>query len=434
MLDAVTNETFCHLSSYISCMRPQTIFALILCIFAFAAAGVASDLALVHAKIYRSPEAAPIEDGTILVHDGRIQAVGPSVKIKVPPAKTTTVLDCRGLFITAGFWNSHVHILTPGLLHADKRSPQELSAQLEEMFTRWGFTTVFDIASVLSNTNNIRQRIAQGELQGPRIFTVGEPFYPKGGTPVYVKGFLEEQHIPSAEVDSAQQAAARERQEIKDGADGAKIFAGAIVEQGVLPMPLDIAKAIVAEAHHAGKPVFAHPSNQEGLEIAIQSGVDILAHTAPMSGDWSHEFTNRLRSAHMALIPTLTLFDVEAKKAKVSAEENEQWIAQAVRQLKAYSDAGGEILFGTDVCYTDHFDTAEEFTLMARAGMSFQQILASLTTNPATRFGYSKRSGSIGTGMNADLVVLNEDPAKDAANFSKVQRVIREGKLIYSAH
>jgi imidazolonepropionase-like amidohydrolase len=36
--------------------------------------------------------------------------------------------------------------------------------------------------------------------------------------------------------------------------------------------------------------------------------------------------------------------------------------------------------------------------------------------------------------MNADLVVLNEDPAKDAANFSKVQRVIREGKLIYSAH
>lgn len=397
------------------------------------ASGFASDLALVHAKIYLSPEAVPIEDGTILVHDGRIKAVGPSKEIKVRSSRATTVLDCHGLVVTAGFWNSHVHILTPTLLQADKRSAQELSSQMEQMFTRWGFTTVFDLASVLSNTNNIRQRIAKGELHGPRILTVGEPFYPKGGTPVYVKGFLEEQHIPSAEVASAEQAVTRERQEIKDGADAAKIFAGAITEHGVLPMPLDIAKAIVKEAHHAGKPVFAHPSNQEGLEVAIQSGVDIIAHTAPMSGDWSPVFTDRLKAAHMALIPTLTLFDVEAKKAGVSAEENELWIKQAVQELKAFSSAGGQILFGTDIGYTDHYDTAEEFTLMARAGMSFQQILASLTTNPATRFGYSQRSGSIAKGMDADLVVLEADPAKDVTNFSRVHYVIREGKEIYSA-
>lgn len=396
--------------------------------------GFTADLALVHAKIYPSPTAPPIENGTILVHDGHILAVGPSEQIKVPSAKTVTVLDCRGRVVTAGFWNSHIHILPQGLLHAEKLPSEKLSAQLEEMLTRWGFTTVFDIASVLSNTTNIRQRIARGEVRGPRILTVGEPFYPKNGTPIYIKGFLEEQHIPSAEVESPQQAVARVRQQIKDGADGIKIFAGAIVANGVLPMPADIAKAIVDEAHRAGKPVFSHPSNQEGLEVSINSGVDILAHTAPMSGDWSSAFTVRLKAAHMALIPTLTLFDVEAQKAKVSAEENEQWIKQAVQELKAYSDAGGEILFGTDVGYTDHFDTAEEFTLMARAGMSFQQILASLTTNPATRFGYASRSGYIAQGMDADLVVLNGDPASDIANFSKVHQVIRSGKVIYSAH
>ena len=412
-------------------MKTRAAFFSFFWILALNASSFASDLALVHAKIYPAPDALSIADGTIVMHDGRIQEVGPSTKVKVPAG--VSVLDCKGLVVTAGFWNSHVHILTTGLLQAEKRTPEELNPQLEEMFLRWGFTTVFDTASVLSNTNNIRQRIAKEELRGPHILTVGEPFYPKNGTPVYVRKFLAENHIPSAEVDSAEQAVARERQEIHDGADGVKIFTGAIEEHGVLTMSLDIAKALVSEAHHAGKPVFAHPSNQAGLDIAIQSGVDILAHTAPMSGDWPPAFTEKLKNAHMALIPTLTMFDVEAKKAKVSDEEAQQWIAQAVRELEAYSDAGGQILFGTDIGYIEHYDTTEEFTLMARAGMSFQQILASLTTNPAKRFGYSK-SGRIAKGMDADLVVLNGDPASDITSFSRVRQVIRGGKVIYSAH
>jgi imidazolonepropionase-like amidohydrolase len=135
----------------------------------------------------------------------------------------------------------------------------------------------------------------------------------------------------------------------------------------------------------------------------------------------------------MALIPTLTLFDVEARKAKVSQEEDEQWIRQAVQELKAYSDAGGQILFGTDVGYIDQYDTSEEFTLMSRAGMTFQQILASLTTNPSERFGLANRTGRIAKGMDADLVVLDADPASNITAFSKVLRVIRNGTLIYSA-
>lgn len=414
-------------------MRSRTIFfVLLVAILALSISGFASDLALVHAKIYPSASESPIVDGAILVHAGTITDVGPSATIKVPPG--AIVVDCRGFAVTAGFWNSHVHILTPGLLHTEKRTSNDLSSQLDEMFTRWGFTTVFDVASVLDNTNNIRRRIEKGEVRGPRILTVGEPFYPKGGTPVYVKGFLEENHVPSAEVESITQAIQRVRQQIKDGADGIKIFSGSITAKGVLPMPMDLAKAIVIEAHREGKPVFAHPSNAEGLEVAIQSGVDVLAHTAPMSGDWSPAFVERLQSNHMALIPTLTLFDVEAKKAKVSAEENEMWIKQAVQELKAYSDAGGEILFGTDIGYIDQYDTAEEFKLMSRAGMSMQHILASLTENPANRFGSSQRSGRIAKGMDADLVVLDGDPASDIAAFSKVHQVFRQGKQIYPAH
>ena len=390
-----------------------------------------SDLALVHAKIYPSPTEPAIEDGTILVHDGRITAIGPSATTRPPRfARAVTVINCKGLVVTAGFWNSHVHILTPGLLHAERLSSSEVSSQLEKMLTRWGFTTVFDIASVLDNTRAIRQRIDSGEVRGPRILTVGEPFWAKGGTPIYVRGFLEANHLSIPEVESNAQAVERVRQQIHDGADGIKIFSGSVERDSILIMPLDLAKAIVAEAHRAGKPVFAHPSNQEGIEVALQSGVDILAHTTPSGGPWSSSLVARLKAANVALIPTLTLWHVESKSEP--PEEFEKGMNTVVLpQLRAYSEAGGQILFGTDVGYIEHFDTSEEFAWMFRAGMSFQQILASLTTNPAERFGFSGRSGRIAKGMDADLVVLSADPAQDVNAFSRVAFTIRLGKIMF---
>ena len=68
---------------------------------------------------------------------------------------------------------------------------------------------------------------------------------------------------------------------------------------------------------------------------------------------------------------------------------------------------------------------------MSRAGMSFRQILASLTTNPAERFGFAARSDRIAKGMDADLVVLSADPAQDANAFSRVAFTIRLGKIIF---
>lgn len=388
----------------------------------------ASDLALVGAKIYLSPSEPPIESGTILVHSGHIASVGAIAEIKVP--STMTVIDCKGLVVTAGFWNSHVHILTPGLVHADRLSSEQTTSQLQEMLTRWGFTTVFDIASELQNTNLIRHRIASGEAKGPRILTVGEPFWVKGGTPIYIKGFLEANHISIPEVESTAQAKERVRQQIRDGADGIKIFANSVERNEILTMPLDLAKVIVVEAHRVGKPVFAHVSNNQGIEVAIQSGVDILAHTTPIDDLWSPSFAQHLVAAHMALTPTLTLWEVESKNA--SPEELKKGMSRAAQQLEAFSRAGGQVLFGTDVGYIEQFDTSEEFKWMSRAGMGFQEILASLTTNPAQRFGYATHSGRIAKGLDADLVVLRADPAQNTSAFSKVRYTIRGGEVIYA--
>jgi imidazolonepropionase-like amidohydrolase len=117
--------------------------------------GCASDLALVGAKIYPSPSEPPIENGSILVQDGHILAVGASATIKIP--RQATVIDCKGLVVTAGFWNSHVHIFTPRLLHVPASTAQDLDEQLGQMFNRWGFTTVFDLGSALDNTLALRR-------------------------------------------------------------------------------------------------------------------------------------------------------------------------------------------------------------------------------------------------------------------------------------
>jgi imidazolonepropionase-like amidohydrolase len=400
----------------------------LLCILFGRGPTLASDLALVGAKIYLSPTEPSIQSGSILIHDGRIVAVGPSRAVKIP--RGTPVIDCAGLTITAGFWNSHVHLILPSLLHTEKLSPEQLSSQLQGMLTRWGFTTAFDIASILENTTLIRRRIESGEVSGPRLLTVGEPFWMK--IPVYVKGFPEANHVAMPEIASKADATERVRQQVHDGADGIKIFANSVEQDGIFTMPLDIAQTIVAEAHSAHKPVFAHVSNDEGNEVAIQSGVDILAHTTPAGSLWSESFVKRLNAAHIALTPTLTLWHVEAKKAGVSPEVAEKSTERGVEQLKVFSQFGGQVLFGTDVGYIDQFDTSEEFMWMSRAGLSFQHILASLTTNPAQKFGFSSHRGRIANGMDADLTVLQADPADDSTAFSKVCYTIVDGKVVYS--
>jgi imidazolonepropionase-like amidohydrolase len=166
--------------------------------------------------------------------------------------------------------------------------------------------------------------------------------------------------------------------------------------------------------------------------VALQSGVDILAHTTPDGGPWSASLVERLMAANVAPIPTLTLWHVESKN-EPTAEFEKGMNMVVLPQLRAYSEAVGRILFGTDVGYTQHFATAEEFAWMSRAGLSFQQILAALTTSPAQRFGYSSRRGRVAEGLDGDLVALQSNPAQGPTAFSKVRYTIIARKVVYSS-
>jgi imidazolonepropionase-like amidohydrolase len=179
--------------------------------------------------------------------------------------------------------------------------------------------------------------------------------------------------------------------------------------------------------------VFAHPSNIPGLEVALNAGVDVLAHTTPLSGKWDDALIAKMLAHHMSLTPTLKLWLYEARKDDATPEQAESFAAKGVAELGQYQRAGGQILFGTDVGYVTDYDVTEEYRLMSQAGLTPMQILASLTTAPAARFNESQTRGQIAFGTDADLVVLSADPSNDATNFAKVRYTIRHGQIIYTA-
>src|SRR4030095_1449805 len=142
-------------------------------------------LALVGARIYPSPSATPIVAGDVLIKNGRIVAVGERQQIMIPRA--AKIIDCSGLTLVAGFWNSHVHFTESKWENAARLPSMQLRQQLRDTFTRYRFTSVFDLGSPIEHTKLIRDRIESGEVGGPRIFTTGTGIVPEGGTPFYVK-------------------------------------------------------------------------------------------------------------------------------------------------------------------------------------------------------------------------------------------------------
>jgi imidazolonepropionase-like amidohydrolase len=288
---------------------------------------------------------------------------------------------------------------------------------------------VFDLGSPWENTRRIRERIDAGEILGPRIRSTGEGLIGKGWLPpdmvLRALGFM---LFKLPEVEDAAGALAASKKLLDSGTDGLKLFAAAQFPP-YATLPGDAIRAAVEEAHRRNKPVFVHPTSRDGLLAAVGGGVDVVGHTTPQSGPWDDAVLAAMQQAKVALIPTLKVWKYLLRHERASLGDGSA--RTSTGQLRAWVASGGVVLFGTDVGGIDDYDPSDEYALMAEAGMTFRQILASLTTEPTGKFGDSGRLGRIAPGLAADLVVLNGDPSRDVRAFAAVRYTIRGGKLIY---
>jgi imidazolonepropionase-like amidohydrolase len=379
------------------------------------------DLFLIGCKIYRSPTVAPLENATISISGATIIAIADTSKtIGKRDAALSRFIDCAGKTVVAGFWNSHAHFTEPAWKNAAAAPAAALEQHMRDMLTRWGVTTVWDLGSNPIDSLALRRRVESGQIAGPKMLLAGDIF-PKGGHPVYLPA---ETQLPEAA--TPDQAAQMARNDLQMGLDGVKLFTGTFMgDKPVVNMDPAIAKAAVDVAHAQGKPVFAHPQNGRGVDVVLAAGVDVMAHTASSAPSYTPEQLAQFKAQGTALIPTLSLYTTVVIDPAVTV----RLVQSGVDQLKTFAANGGPVLFGTDVGFTKLYDTSLEFELMHRA-LSEMDVLASLTTNPASYFK-SARKGRVEAGFDADLVVLDGDPATDVRNLAKVVTTIRAGKIIY---
>jgi imidazolonepropionase-like amidohydrolase len=415
-------------------MSRTGLLSLLLAFGASAPATAADTWVLEAGKLYSAPDVPAINDAVVLIRDGKIVAAGARNSVQIPKGARNS--ECSGGVVTAGFQNSHVHFMEAAWNDAAHAPAAGLTRQIEAMLTRYGFTTVFDTASDVLNTVALRQRIEKGDIRGPRILTAGIPLYPPDGIPFYLRD-LPPEVLAKMNQQPRNAAEAREnvRQNLASGADGTKLFLHTSPDmKSKRFMSIEVARAAVEETHARGKLVLAHPTSLDGVRGALAAGVDILVHTTLGEPQpWDAGVIAEMKAKGMSVIPTFKLWPYELRKGNVPPEVIDKLVGATLQELRSFSEAGGQVLFGTDVGYMHDYDPSDEYHFMAQAGLSPMQILASLTTAPAARWKESARRGRVAPGLDADLVVLTADPAPDVRNFASVRCAFRMGNAVFTA-
>lgn len=301
-----------------------------------------------------------------------------------------------------------------------------------------GFTTVRDLGGSGVNIA-LRNAVARGEVQGPRIFTAGKSIATTGGhadpTNAYRKDLMGDPGPLEGVINGPEDAYHAVRQRYKDGADCIKITAtGGVLSQaknGANPQfTEEEVKAIVAAAGDYGFKVAAHAHGTEGIKRAIRGGVSSIEHGTFMDD----EAIELMKKMGTYFVPTIIAGKSTADSAKIPGYYTEIVTPKALSTgpkmqatfAKAYK-AGVKIAFGTDAGVFAHGKNWLEFVYMTEAGMPAIEAIQSATVAAADLLGATETLGSIETGKMADIIAVEGDPIKDIKSMGKVRFVMKEG-------
>jgi imidazolonepropionase-like amidohydrolase len=388
--------------------------------------GIDDPLALVGGTVIVSPDAQPIHDGVVLVQLGHIQAVGPRASVRLP--KGCVTLDCRGATVTAGFWNCDAHFTAPEWQLAETLSVAHFEQQMRAALTRFGFTSVIALGGG-QNVEEIQQRIERGGVVGPRILRGGVPIVPVGVTPedLETPAPFAIPEIPFVAVDNPAQAEGAVESALSHGADFVDVVTGYGDSSVMRP---ELVRAVTGVARRWGQLVFARPQHAAGTMAAVAGGADVLV------GYFSQDTLrvaqiDSMRSAGVSLIAVGALHPRSASGSGV--HRSGLFYFQGMNNVGAFAWAGGSVLFGDDGPRLSDERLAAKYDDLGHIGLDWRAILRSLTTAPAERFEFVDQLGVVAVGHDADLCVLEGDPAADAQAFAHLRYTLRGGRVLYDA-
>ena len=371
------------------------------------------------------------------------------------PKDAQEVIDLGDVTVLPGLIDAHTHllqnydskfggdeanlILTVTQLGTTRRAL--LGAAMGREMLEAGFTTVRDLGnSGMGGDVALRDAIRNGWIQGPRIIASTRALSAAGGQfgrlTAETQSLIEQEYSVVSGVEEARRAV---RQAFYDGADCIKI----IVSTGSRSLSLEEMKAIVEEAHRAGKKVAAHAIGDAATRAAVEAGVDSIEHAYVIPDD----VLQMMAQKKTFLVPTdyLAEFnlgfynlnsDTPPEQVKRVTEGVEKFAKASRERLSRAVKAGVRIAAGSDEYYIVKGKTRGQASLQIfraylAAGMTPLDIIRSATINNAELLaGERAPFGVIEKGKYADLIAVPNDPLKDITVLENATFVMKGGKII----